>query len=297
MTQGIDIRQSNDVIIRAFLTDADGELVTTGSTELEIYEVQDNGTLKIYDSGSDSFLSAPFSVATNAMVHRSFLSGDTGIWTYDASAVPFVAGKVYITKITHSDAAPQCREFQVGIADGSFDPFSDQVETDTAAIKAKTDQLAFTVANQVDANALSGGGGGDATEANQDAIIAKLNQTPVQVIGQLINGDCLQLVKNKDYEASNSNAITFTVEGVTGLATADDAKLTITSKDTGVKEIDRVASTSIDSANGVITFELDSAKLDYEPGDSYRYMVELRHSSDYQATIIGNHKLIDDIAE
>ena len=34
------------------------------------------------------------------------------------------------------------------------------VDTEVGAIKAKTDQLTFTVANQVDANALSGGGGG-----------------------------------------------------------------------------------------------------------------------------------------
>ncbi len=55
---------------------------------------------------------------------------------------------------------------------------------DIAAIKTKTDQLAFTVANQVDANALSGGGGGlDAAgvraaiglaSANLDAQLADL---------------------------------------------------------------------------------------------------------------------------
>lgn len=36
------------------------------------------------------------------------------------------------------------------------------LDTEVSAIKAKTDQLVFTVANQVDANALSGGGGLDA---------------------------------------------------------------------------------------------------------------------------------------
>lgn len=43
-----------------------------------------------------------------------------------------------------------------------------------AAIQVKTDQLVFTVANQVDANALTGGGGGDATLANQTALITAL---------------------------------------------------------------------------------------------------------------------------
>lgn len=42
----------------------------------------------------------------------------------------------------------------------SLDTLDDLVDTEVAAIKAVTDQFVFTVANQVDANALSGGGGG-----------------------------------------------------------------------------------------------------------------------------------------
>lgn len=48
--------------------------------------------------------------------------------------------------------------------------FSTQESID--AIQAVTDQFVFTVANQVDANALSGGSGGDATEAKQNQLIA-----------------------------------------------------------------------------------------------------------------------------
>jgi hypothetical protein len=47
------------------------------------------------------------------------------------------------------------------------------IDTEVGQIKAKTDQLTFTVANQVDANALTGGGG-DATAANQTSIINHL---------------------------------------------------------------------------------------------------------------------------
>ena len=47
------------------------------------------------------------------------------------------------------------------------------VDTEVGQIKAKTDQLTFTVANQVDANALTGGGG-DATSSNQSTIISHL---------------------------------------------------------------------------------------------------------------------------
>jgi hypothetical protein len=55
--------------------------------------------------------------------------------------------------------------------------------SDITAIKAKTDQLAFTVANQVDANALTGGGGDDAATiysyfisgSNEDAFKADVS--------------------------------------------------------------------------------------------------------------------------
>lgn len=46
------------------------------------------------------------------------------------------------------------------------------VDTEVGQIKAKTDQLTFTVSNQVDANALTGGG--DATSSNQSTIISHL---------------------------------------------------------------------------------------------------------------------------
>ncbi len=46
------------------------------------------------------------------------------------------------------------------------------VDTEVGQIKAKTDQLTFTVSNQVDANALTGGS--DATAANQSTIINHL---------------------------------------------------------------------------------------------------------------------------
>ena len=46
------------------------------------------------------------------------------------------------------------------------------VDTEVGQIKAKTDQLTFTVSNQVDANSLTGGS--DATAANQSTIINHL---------------------------------------------------------------------------------------------------------------------------
>lgn len=51
----------------------------------------------------------------------------------------------------------------------SLNTLDDYVDTEVAAIKAKTDQFVFTVANQVDANALTGGGGATAA-AVADAV-------------------------------------------------------------------------------------------------------------------------------
>ena len=45
------------------------------------------------------------------------------------------------------------------------DTIDDFLDSEIAAIKAKTDQFVFTVANQVDANALTGGGGGSGLDA------------------------------------------------------------------------------------------------------------------------------------
>lgn len=49
---------------------------------------------------------------------------------------------------------------------GALKALIDTVDTVADAVKAKTDQLVFTVANQVDANALTGGGGGGASAAD-----------------------------------------------------------------------------------------------------------------------------------
>ena len=64
----------------------------------------------------------------------------------------------------------------------------DTVDTVVDAIKVKTDQLTFTVANQVDANALTGGGGDDAatiytyftTGTNEDAFKADVSSLASQ---------------------------------------------------------------------------------------------------------------------
>ena len=87
-------------------------------------------------------------------------------------------------------------------------------KVDTAAIKVKTDQFMFTVANQVDANALSGGSGGDATEAKQDVIIAALavvdgnvDDIETAVAGLATAAELAKVPKSDGTVAWNSTAI------------------------------------------------------------------------------------------
>ena len=57
----------------------------------------------------------------------------------------------------------------------SVNTIDDFLDTEIAAIKAKTDQLTFTVAGQVDANALTGGGGLDAAGVRAAVGLAAAN--------------------------------------------------------------------------------------------------------------------------
>lgn len=69
-----------------------------------------------------------------------------------AGSVTGSVGSVTGLTVANLDATVSSRASQT-----SLDTLDDYVDTEVAAIKAKTDQLTFTVANQVDANALTGG--------------------------------------------------------------------------------------------------------------------------------------------
>jgi hypothetical protein len=81
-------------------------------------------------------------------------------------------------------------EIQAGLAtttqlttvETKIDTIDNFVDTEVSAIKAKTDQLSFTVANQVDANALTGGGGG----GGSIVVTPVVAQTPVRAVATTI---------------------------------------------------------------------------------------------------------------
>jgi hypothetical protein len=70
---------------------------------------------------------------------------------------------------------------QLTTVESKIDTIDNFVDTEISAIKAKTDQLSFTVANQVDANALTGGGGGGSI-----VVTPVVAQTPVRAVATTI---------------------------------------------------------------------------------------------------------------
>lgn len=125
---GIDIRQSGDrLILRAFLQDGDGEIVTTGSAVLRLYELQHDGSLKSYDFADHQFKTAAVTTEESAMTHQAGNGGgrDTGLWSGVLDTLSgFSCGGLYLAVIAHDQAFPgqRCREFQFGGTEGDLDP-------------------------------------------------------------------------------------------------------------------------------------------------------------------------------
>ncbi len=136
-TRGIDIRQTADrILFRASLKDSTGAKVTSGTTELRVYRLEDDGTLDVldWDSGTKDFVSSGATDDEVTMTHRQADGVDTGIWTYaitDATILAaFSLGQVYIVQVTNSGASPESqeREFQFGGVEG------DQADSTTITV-------------------------------------------------------------------------------------------------------------------------------------------------------------------
>lgn len=148
-TRGVDIRQSSDrVLFRASLKDADGEKIVSGTAELRLYRLNDDGTLDVLDWTTFAFV-APGAGSPDdetTMTHRlrrdsSGADVSTGIWTAVlATLTALTAGGIYIAQVTHSDAFPESqeREFQFGGVEG------DQVDADNSGTGAYIVTLTVT---------------------------------------------------------------------------------------------------------------------------------------------------------
>lgn len=128
-TRGIDIRQQADrIVFRASLKDSDGADLATGTTELRVLRVEDDGTLDVYDWTTNDFVAAGSGTPDDetTMTHRQRRDStgadvDTGVWTVVLSTLTnWTKGQVYIAKVTNTGAMPpsQEREFQFGGVEG-----------------------------------------------------------------------------------------------------------------------------------------------------------------------------------
>lgn len=126
--QGIDLRQTGDrLVFRASLKDTDGAVVASGTTNLRLYEVQSDGSLKSYDWNDNTFKTGALTTEHLALTHRpgNNSTTNTGIWTGTLTTLTgFTAGNLYIAQVSNTGASPpqQEREFQFGVS-SAFNPF------------------------------------------------------------------------------------------------------------------------------------------------------------------------------
>ncbi len=137
----------------------------------------------------------------------------------------------------------------------------DGIDTVVDAIKVKTDQFAFTVANQVDANALTGGGGGTAPTAIQIRTEMDSNSTQLAAIV----ADTNELQSN---QGSWLTAVGFATP--TDIADGDDAVLAILGTPAGADISTDIAGISagsgLDAAATRAALGMSSANLDAQIG-------------------------------
>lgn len=124
---GIDVRGTlSQLLFRVFLQTAANSFVTSGTTTLELYELQNaDASLKTYGWMVSAFSAGSVTSAFGLMSNQLGNSGatSTGLWTLRLSAVSaFTSGNVYFALVSSTSAVPQtqCREFQFGGAEGDM---------------------------------------------------------------------------------------------------------------------------------------------------------------------------------
>jgi len=161
--QGIDVRGTGDrLVFRVLLLDGTGAVVTTGTTNLKLYELQSDGTLKSYDFNDNTFNITALTTENQTLTHRQGNNSttNTGLWTYALTIVSgFTVGNVYIAYVSNSNASPaiQGREWQYGNEQGDCTVTAARLNVNVEAINTDTtaaDNLdaALSTANGIDVN-------------------------------------------------------------------------------------------------------------------------------------------------
>lgn len=189
-TQGIDVRQSTGrLIFRVLLLDGSGTVVTTGTTNLRIYELQDDGTLKSYDFNDNTFKTTALTTEHQTMTHRTGNNGtrNTGLWTSTLTTLTgFTAGTIYLVEVENSNASPaiQAREFQFGNAEGDLTVTSARMNVNVEAINndAAVDgrlAAALTTSSGIDINMGQSTPGSPSADTTGEALRAAHQSIPL----------------------------------------------------------------------------------------------------------------------
>ena len=219
--------------------------IVAGSDNLEVDAIQLLGTAfanpttaGLMDVNSKQFGGATVNATTSVTIPVSSTLATTG------GAVASVTGNVgSVTGLTAAnlDTTVSSRASQT-----SLDTLDDLVDTEVSAIKTKTDQLTFTVANQIDANSLTNGGLSDSATrsalglatANLDSQIATL-ATPTNITAA--TGIVLSGVTHTGARIPNVT-LTDTATNLTNAATSGD--LTATMKSSVTTAVPTVSQTA-----------------------------------------------------
>jgi len=188
------------------------------------------------------------------------LSGSVGSVTGAVGSVTGSVGSVTGLTASNLDVASSTLATAANLA-----TLAGYVDTEVAAIKTKTDQLTFTVANQVDANALTGGGGMDAAATRAALGLASANlDTQLGAIDDYLDTE-LAAVKAKTDQMVFTVANQIDANALTGGGSGLDAAQT--------RAALGLASANLDTQLGAIDDFLDTevaaikAKTDNLPSD------------------------------
>lgn len=124
--KGVDVRQTGTALVfRSFLQTSAGALVTTGTTNLYLMELQSDGTIKTYDWSNNTFGTGTVTTENQGMTYRKSNNAatDTGLWTVALSTLTgFTVGSIYLARVNNTGASPtdQVREFQFGGEQGDI---------------------------------------------------------------------------------------------------------------------------------------------------------------------------------
>lgn len=245
MSQGIDIREPSDVRVRELLLDSDGAIITTGTATVKIAEVHTDESLRTFDFNDNTFKATAVTTETANLTHCTLDNAtiDTGIWTFRQTTVGgFTAGNLYLTIVEHADlVSPIVRTFQWGIASGSLDLFSDEVDlidapnatalaamaiavwdaatrslTDKAGFSLATAGLdpvtlpaSFIAAGNIAAGALNGKGDWSTPTNVSDAQTAIINAVNAVNTGA---ARYISIATNAGYEIPDSGSVAYPIE-------------------------------------------------------------------------------------